>query len=221
MAGTPLLGVRHPIPTAAKPAFHPNYFQFCKSAFFASTPIFPFIYKGFIEVQHPIFAQKMLPTVRSVLFPTHAIMRPMNAEPLITGHNKEDNSRRDAEGAERMVNFNPLPFSAHSAPLRAKFFAPFAVLYRRIVQFQQDYCRKGTQRTQRQGLMQFILCDFCVLLWQIPVWLRLRRAACFAVQEIALAGIWDLWLRLAKLRPRAFALKCLYQSNLVKPFPLP
>ena len=53
------------------------------------------------------------------------------------------------------------------------------VLYRRIVQFQQDFCRKGTHRTQRQGLMQFILCDFCVLLRPIPVWLRLRRLGFF------------------------------------------
>jgi hypothetical protein len=34
-------------------------------------------------------------------------------------------SRRDAENAERMLNFNPLPFSAFT-PLRAKIFAPFA-----------------------------------------------------------------------------------------------
>jgi hypothetical protein len=43
----------------------------------------------------------------------------------------------------------------------AGFFAYFAVLYRRIVQFQQDFCRKGTQRTQRQGLMQYILVPRC------------------------------------------------------------
>ena len=72
---------------------------------------------------------------------------------------------------------------------RSGFFAYFAVLYRRIVQFQQDFCRKGTQRTQRQGLMQLILCDFCVLLRPIPVWLRLCRAKCFAVPSSFYIGM--------------------------------
>jgi hypothetical protein len=31
------------------------------------------------------------------------------------------------------------------------------------MQFQQDFNRKGTQRTHRQELMAFILCDLCVL----------------------------------------------------------
>ena len=87
------------------------------------------------------------------------------------GLKKEDGTAKYAKYAK-----NPDPF-----PQSGLGFAYFAVLYRRIVQFQQDFCRKGTQRTQRQGLMQFILCDFCVLLRPIPVWLRLCCAKCFAV----------------------------------------
>ena len=159
--------------TAAKPAFLPNYFHFCKSAFFASNPFSPFIYKGFIEVKPPIFAQKILPTVRSVLFPTHAIMRPMTLRIANWGLRIGDcrvaapprwcrvgplarsvSSRRastlpvaalwrapqiipaamfepkdfDATPRSRWLGGSsnpPLPFSAPSASLRAKFFAPW------------------------------------------------------------------------------------------------
>jgi hypothetical protein len=101
----------------------PKLFSILQICFFCINPISPLYFQAYFDVQPPIFAQKILPTVRSVIFPTYAIMRPMNAEPLITGHYKEDYSRRDAENAERTLNFNPLPFSAPSATLRAKFFA--------------------------------------------------------------------------------------------------
>jgi hypothetical protein len=35
----------------------------------------------------------------------------------------------------------------------------------------RDFSRKGTQRTQRQELMLFFLCDLCVLLWPIHLWI--------------------------------------------------
>jgi len=41
---------------------------------------------------------------------------------------------------------------------------PFVPLKGKITQFQEDFCRKGTQRTHRQELMLFFLCDLCVLL---------------------------------------------------------
>jgi len=40
-------------------------------------------------------------------------------------------------------------------------------------QIKVEYCRKGTQGTQRQALMKFFLCDLCDLLWLN----RLRVAA--------------------------------------------
>jgi hypothetical protein len=88
------------IPTAAKPSLPPKLFSFLQICFFCIKPIFPLYLQGFFEVKPPIFDQKILPTVRSVLFPTHAIMPPMNAEPLITGYNKEEGTAKHAKYAK-------------------------------------------------------------------------------------------------------------------------
>jgi hypothetical protein len=81
-------------------------FSILQICFFCIKPIFPLYLQAFFEVQPPIFDQKILPTVRSVLFPTHAIMRPMNAEPLITGHKTEEGTAKYAKYAK---NPDPSP----------------------------------------------------------------------------------------------------------------
>jgi hypothetical protein len=43
------------------------------------------------------------------------------------------------------------------------------------MQFHQDDNRKGTQRTQRQELMVFFLCDLCVLCGQFSLVAALPR----------------------------------------------
>lgn len=58
---------------------------------------------------------------------------------------------------------------------------PFSIpLKQKIMQFQEDFCRKGTQRTQREELMSFRLCDPCVLLRPFHFRLRFCRAGPFA-----------------------------------------
>jgi hypothetical protein len=49
-------------------------------------------------------------------------------------------------------------------------------LYEKIAHFQEDFCRKGTQRAQRQELMLFFLCDLLRSLAASSIWLRLCRS---------------------------------------------
>ena len=43
---------------------------------------------------------------------------------------------------------------------------------------QEDYCRKGTQRTQRTAVMTFLLCDLCPLCGSIPFICGLSAVRC-------------------------------------------
>jgi len=55
------------------------------------------------------------------------------------------------------------------------------------MQFQQKFCRKGTQRAQREELTLFLLCDLCVLLWLILLVAALSRCA-VALRSRAMRG---------------------------------
>jgi hypothetical protein len=95
-------------------------FSILQICFFCINLNFPLYLQAFFEVQPPIFDQKILPTVRSVLFPTHAIMPPMNAELLITEHKKEEGTAKHAKYAK---NPDPSPKSGFGFAC----FAYFAV----------------------------------------------------------------------------------------------
>jgi hypothetical protein len=57
-------------PTPAKPAFPPNYFHFCISAFWPPKPLLPSLYKAFFAVKNPVFDTHFIRTVRSRFFRT-------------------------------------------------------------------------------------------------------------------------------------------------------
>jgi hypothetical protein len=98
----------------------PKLFSILQICFFCIKPLFPLYLQGFFDAHPPIFDQKILPTVRSVLFPTHAIMPPMNAERLITEHKKEEGTAKHAKYAKN-------PDTTPKSGLVFVYFAYFAV----------------------------------------------------------------------------------------------
>ena len=65
----------------------------------------------------------------------------------------------------------PFP-SVKSVPLKKK-----------IAPFQEDFCRKGTQRTQREEVMTFLLCDLCVLLRPVHFWVAPSRLCAGVIKK--------------------------------------
>jgi hypothetical protein len=67
------LSTRH---LAAKPPFPRNYFHFCTSVKSVLPPLNSRIHNGLAGVETPIFAQKIVRTVRRRFFKTHATIAP-------------------------------------------------------------------------------------------------------------------------------------------------
>jgi hypothetical protein len=63
---------------AGKTAFAPNYFHCCKSVLQGPKAIFPFIYKGFVEVARGVFGPAFCTSGLNMRFQRH-VMMPINA----------------------------------------------------------------------------------------------------------------------------------------------
>ncbi|MGA2544864.1 MAG: hypothetical protein ABSG78_25215, partial [Verrucomicrobiota bacterium] len=61
---------------AAKPAFSPNYFHFCKSAFLGAKRLLPGLYKGFFAVATPVFRPAFCTHGGKALFQTCGMIVP-------------------------------------------------------------------------------------------------------------------------------------------------
>jgi hypothetical protein len=61
---------------AAKTAFPPNYFHFCKSAFLGAKPLLPGLYKGFFEVATSLFRPAFCTHGGQSLFQTCGLIVP-------------------------------------------------------------------------------------------------------------------------------------------------
>jgi hypothetical protein len=72
----PLNPVKIQSPLAAKPAFPPNYFQSCKSAFLGGKPLLPSVYKAFIGVNNPVFGHAFCTHGAQSFFQIHALIVP-------------------------------------------------------------------------------------------------------------------------------------------------